>query len=45
MFVEGGDDPGQASSVNGATLYVTFIAPDGAGFRIDDHDFQPPTCP
>lgn len=45
VFVEGGDDPGQASSVNGATLYVTFIAPDGAGFRIDDHDFQPPTCP
>lgn len=45
VFVEGGDTPGQASSVNGATLYVTYVAPDGAGFRINDHDFQPPTCP
>jgi hypothetical protein len=45
VFVEGGDDPGQASSVAGATLYVTFVAPDGAGFRIDDHDFQPASCP
>jgi len=46
VFVEGGDEPGQASSVNGATLYVTFVAPDGAGFRINDHDFQPPSsCP
>ena len=45
VFVEGGDEPGQASSVNGATLYVTFIAPDGAGFRINDHDFVPPSCP
>jgi len=45
VFVEGDDDPGQASSVAGATLYVTFVAPDGAGFRIDDHNFQPPSCP
>jgi hypothetical protein len=45
VFVEGGDEPGQASSVGGATLYVTFVAPDGAGFRIDDHDFVPPSCP
>lgn len=45
VFVEGGDEPGQASSVNGATLYVTYVAPDGGPFRIDDHDFQPPTCP
>ena len=45
VFVEGGDEPGQASSVNGATLYVTFVAPDGAGFRLNDHDFQPPSCP
>jgi hypothetical protein len=45
VFVEGGDDPGQASRVAGATLYVTFVAPDGAGFRIDDHNFQPPSCP
>ena len=45
VFVEGGDEPGQASSVNGATLYVTFVAPDGAGFRINDHDFVPPSCP
>jgi len=28
VFVEGGDDPGQASSVGGATLYATFIAPN-----------------
>lgn len=45
VFVEGGDEPGQASSAGGATLYVTFVAPDGVGFRIDDHNFQPPTCP
>ncbi len=45
VFVEGGDEPGQASSVSGATLYATFVAPDGGGFRIDDHDFQPPSCP
>ena len=43
VFVEGGDEPGQASSVNGATVYVTFVAPNGAGFRINDHDF--PGCP
>jgi hypothetical protein len=45
VFVEGGDDPGQASSVGGATLYVTFVAPsaDPPVFRIDDHDF--PGCP
>lgn len=46
VFVEGGDEPGQASSVTGATLYVTYVAPDGAGFRIDEpHAFVPPTCP
>jgi hypothetical protein len=46
VFVEGGDDPGEASSAGGATLYVTFIAPsaDPPVFRIDDHDFQP-SCP
>ena len=45
VFVEGGDDPGQASSTNGATLYATFIAPsaDPPVFRIDDHSF--PGCP
>ncbi len=46
VFVEGGDDPGQASSVGGATLYATFVAPhanppDGL-FRIED---APQTCP
>lgn len=45
VFVEGGDEPGQASSENGATLYVTFVAPDNAGFRVNDHDFTPPSCP
>lgn len=44
VFVEGGDDPGQASSTNGATLYVTYVAP-GANppvFRIED---PVQTCP
>ena len=38
VFVEGGDDPGQASSVDGATLYATFVAPhaDPPVFRIED---------
>jgi hypothetical protein len=27
VFVEGGDDPGQASSAGGATIYATFVAP------------------
>ena len=45
VFVEGGDDPGQASSTSGATLYATYVAPsaDPPVFRIDDHDF--PGCP
>ena len=40
VFVESGDDPGQASSPAGATGYATFIAPhaDLPVFRIDDHD-------
>jgi hypothetical protein len=38
VFVEGGDDPTQASSTTGATLYATFIAPsaDPPVFRIED---------
>jgi quercetin dioxygenase-like cupin family protein len=38
VFVESGDTPGQASSVSGATVYVTFIAPhvDPPVFRIED---------
>lgn len=28
VFVEGGDDPGEASSVNGATVLVTYVAPN-----------------
>jgi hypothetical protein len=41
VFVEGGDDPGQASSVGGATIYATFVAPHvdpptGPIFRIED---------
>jgi hypothetical protein len=45
VFVEGGDDPGQASSTTGATSYVTFVAPHANPpvFRIDDHDA--PGCP
>ena len=43
-FVESGDDPGQASSVGGATLYATFIAPHAVPsvFRIED---APQSCP
>jgi hypothetical protein len=45
VFVEGGDEPAQASSTTGATNYVTFVAPhaDPPVFRIDDHEF--PGCP
>jgi quercetin dioxygenase-like cupin family protein len=43
VFVEGGDDPGQASSTNGATVFATFVAPnaDPPVFRIED---DPPPC-
>jgi hypothetical protein len=43
VFVEGGDDPVQASSVAGATSYVTYVAPDTNPpvFRIED---DPPPC-
>jgi hypothetical protein len=48
VFVEGGDDPAQASSTAGATSWATFVAPHvnppvGPVFRIDDHQF--PGCP
>ena len=41
VFVEGGDDPGQATSVGGATVYVTYVAPNEGSvspttFRIED---------
>ena len=44
VFVEGGDDPGQASSAGGATVYATFVAPhaDPPVFRIED---SPQSCP
>jgi quercetin dioxygenase-like cupin family protein len=45
VFVESGDSPGQASSVDGAIAFVTFVAPhaDPPVFRIED---SPPTsCP
>ena len=40
VFVESGDQPAQASSATGATLYATYIAPsaDPFQFRIDDHE-------
>ncbi len=43
VFVEGGDDPVQASSATGATNYVTYVAPDANPpvFRIED---DPPPC-
>jgi len=47
VFVEGGDDPVQATSTNGATNYVVLVAPnDGpvspTTFRIED---DPISCP
>jgi hypothetical protein len=36
VFVEGGDDPIQASSAGGATVYVTAVTPDGQQVRIED---------
>jgi quercetin dioxygenase-like cupin family protein len=44
VFVEHGDTPGLASSVLGATVFVTFVAPhaDPPVFRIED---TAPTCP
>ena len=43
VFVEAGDNPVQASSANGATAYVTYVAPnaDPPLFRIED---DPPPC-
>jgi ABC-type glycerol-3-phosphate transport system substrate-binding protein len=43
VFVEGGDEPVQASSTNGATVYITYVAPDANPpvFRIED---DPPAC-
>jgi hypothetical protein len=43
VFVESGDDPAQASSAGGATVYVTFVAPHANPpvFRIED---TPPPC-
>lgn len=45
VFVEGGDEPAQASSTNGAVVYATFVAPHANPpvFRIDDHNA--PGCP
>ena len=48
VFVEGGDEPGQASNrgTTPVTSYATFIAPHATPdpvFRINDHDF--PGCP
>jgi hypothetical protein len=44
VFTESGDDPGQATSVGGATVYATYVAPhaDPAVFRIED---APPAVP
>jgi quercetin dioxygenase-like cupin family protein len=43
VFVESGDQPGEASSVDGATSYLAFVAPhaDPPVFRIED---TPPPC-
>jgi hypothetical protein len=44
VFAEGGDDPVQATSTNGATNYVVLVAPnaDPPVFRIED---DPISCP
>ena len=36
VFVEGGDEPIEASSAGGATVFVTTITPDGEAPRIED---------
>jgi hypothetical protein len=43
VFIESGDDPGQVTSVDGATTYATLVLPndDPPVFRIDD---PPPPC-
>jgi hypothetical protein len=43
VFLEGGDEPMQATSTNGATNYVVYVAPDADPpvFRIED---DPPPC-
>lgn len=44
VFVEGGDEPVQATSTTGAVLYAVFVAPsaDPSVFRIED---DPISCP
>ncbi|MDP9259636.1 MAG: hypothetical protein M3Q31_24220 [Actinomycetota bacterium] len=44
-FIESGTDPGQVSSVGGATIYATFVAPQASPpvFRIED-PAQPQPC-
>lgn len=41
VFIEGHDDAHEARSTSGATVYVTYLAPD-AVFRIED---TPRSCP
>ena len=43
VFAEGGDEPVQATSTNGATNYVVLVAPsaDPPVFRVED---DPPDC-
>lgn len=46
-FIESGSDPGQATSVAGATLYTTFVAPQASPsvFRIEDAAQAQPCVP
>ena len=37
VFIEGGDEPIEASSAGGATVYVTTVTPDGEPPRIEDN--------
>lgn len=36
VFVEGGDEPGRVTSATGATLYATYVTPDGQPPRVED---------
>ena len=45
VFVEGGDDPAQASSTLGATSYATFVAPDANPQPITRLEDDAVSCP
>lgn len=42
VFAQGSDEVEQATSTNGATVYAIFVAPNDAGFRLEDDEIL---CP